>query len=159
MKNSVYFSFVCFFVCACSGQYNQYKNKCEQTDTINCPSLYFVGFSYPEIQHIFVKQISKNGLEIDSFYIQVNESYYDSVRLKLSVRFPTRDFSTKDTYQFYLKDLPPYVLSNIKTYLKSNYDNFANPVYICEIGSYEVNGITYEFPSPIIMKDPSLFGK
>ena len=151
MKKLIYLLSMSLSILSCSGQYNNYKNKCEQTGTINCPVMYFNGFFYSEIQRIFVKDIN-NDIVVDTFSMELPKFEYDSINLSDWGAF-SKDLNTKDTYKLYISGYQPFVLSNIKTYMQVNYDNFANPVYICKISSYDLNGVTYHDHNPTFIKD------
>jgi hypothetical protein len=116
-----------------------FKCKCELTDTFNNIVILFKGFESNEFDSVLIKEFKDNTL-LDSFKIYVfpSQSPYDIEHKERSGTI-NRTMNTKHKYEFILPGQRPYELANMKMILWSMY-----PGYGCKMGSFTLDGIKYQ---------------
>ena len=147
---AIVFAFVLFVVYVkCTGgswseeKRQQFADECAQTTEVD--GLYFslVGFSYAEVDTIFVRQL-KNSVQVDSFFVYVYEqrSSYDSAYQRYSGHID-KPVVVEDTYHFIIPDIQTFVLSDMEMVMWAQYTMFSEG-WGCVMGSYTVDSVRYE---------------
>lgn len=131
----------------------QFAEECAKTTVIDGLSISFIGFDYPEIDTVTIRQLH-NGTCIDSFFVYVSaERYsYDSIRNQYHA-YINRPLTITDSYHIIAHGVQTFILSDMEMVMWPQYTMFSEG-WGCVMGSYTLNGVRFEHnTNPVLIKE------
>jgi hypothetical protein len=150
------FILLLFFIQGCFNHWSEkekqdFKIQCSQTDSFQNLSVTMRGFSYSEIDTVFVKEFSDSNF-VDSFYLFPRQNSYDKSQNQY-LTYIERLMLTKHSYVFFIKGQKPYVLDSMKMVIWPQW-TMASENYGCVMGEFLLNGTRHKHDAnPILIKE------
>ena len=150
-----FFFLLLFFIPGCFKHWSEqekqdFKIQCSQTDRFQNLSVSMRGFSYSEIDTVFVKEFYNNNF-VDSFYIFPRKNSFDKFQNQYSA-YIERLMYTKHTYIFFIRGQMPYVLDSMTMVVWPQWTMISEN-YGCVMGAFSLDGTRYTHdPTPCLIK-------